>query len=79
MFMGSKSLLFFSLFLSTTVSANDLVPQLGKDGSAEAALPEWNLTISPDGKNLPIGKGTAAEGETIFANKCSGCHGPEGI
>ncbi len=79
MFMDSKLLLVISLFLTTSVSSNDKLPQLGKDGRILTGLPEWNLTIRPDGKNLPNGKGTAEQGKTIYANKCSGCHGPEGI
>jgi cytochrome c len=37
-----------------------------------------DITISPDGKNLPPGKGTAKEGEQIFAQKCAACHGENG-
>lgn len=37
-----------------------------------------DITISPDGKNLPPGKGTAKEGAQIFAQKCVACHGENG-
>jgi S-disulfanyl-L-cysteine oxidoreductase SoxD len=37
-----------------------------------------DITISPDGKNLPPGKGTAKEGAAIFAQKCAACHGETG-
>jgi hypothetical protein len=37
-----------------------------------------DITISPDGKNLPAGKGTAKEGAEIFAQKCVACHGENG-
>jgi S-disulfanyl-L-cysteine oxidoreductase SoxD len=37
-----------------------------------------DITISPDGKNLPPGKGTAKEGAAIFAQKCAACHGENG-
>ncbi|HEV2274015.1 MAG TPA: cytochrome c [Acidobacteriaceae bacterium] len=37
-----------------------------------------DITISPDGKNLPPGKGTAKEGAAIFAQKCVACHGESG-
>jgi len=36
----------------------------------------WNIAISPDGKELPPGSGTAKEGAKIFAAKCAACHGP---
>jgi cytochrome c len=37
-----------------------------------------DITVSPDGKNLPPGKGTAKEGAAIFAQKCAMCHGENG-
>jgi len=37
-----------------------------------------DITISPDGKNLPPGRGTAKEGAAIFAQKCVACHGENG-
>lgn len=37
-----------------------------------------NLSISPDGKGLPPGSGTAQEGAKIYAQKCAMCHGPTG-
>lgn len=35
----------------------------------------YGFTIAPDGKGLPPGQGTAAEGRELFAAKCSRCHG----
>ncbi len=36
----------------------------------------WDIDVTtPDGKGLPAGKGTVAEGEKIFAEKCVVCHG----
>jgi S-disulfanyl-L-cysteine oxidoreductase SoxD len=37
-----------------------------------------SISISPDGKGLPPGKGTAAEGKEHFTNRCAKCHGSEG-
>tara|TARA_E500000331_G_scaffold346408_1_gene385250 strand:- start:328 stop:795 length:468 start_codon:yes stop_codon:yes gene_type:complete len=34
-----------------------------------------DLTIEIDGSNLPIGEGSIQEGEKIFKNECSVCHG----
>jgi mono/diheme cytochrome c family protein len=50
------------------------MPGLGKPIS-EADIKGWNITVLPDGTNLPPGSGTAAQGATIFAQKCAGCHG----
>jgi S-disulfanyl-L-cysteine oxidoreductase SoxD len=49
-------------------------PSLGKPIS-EADIKGWNITVLPDGTNLPPGSGTAAQGAMIFAQKCAGCHG----
>jgi cytochrome c len=37
-----------------------------------------DIDVGPDGVGLPPGKGTAAEGATIFAARCAGCHGKTG-
>lgn len=39
----------------------------------------WDISISPDGKELPPGHGTAKEGAALYVRKgCAGCHGPNG-
>jgi cytochrome c len=50
---------------------------VGKTPTPEAIQAE-DITISPDGKNLPPGKGNAKEGTAIFAQKCAMCHGENG-
>ena len=37
-----------------------------------------DISIGPEGKELPSGRGTVPEGEKIFAEKCAKCHGPTG-
>jgi S-disulfanyl-L-cysteine oxidoreductase SoxD len=49
-------------------------PGLGKP-ITEADIKGWDITILPDGTNLPPGSGTSAQGAKIFAQKCAGCHG----
>src|SRR5205085_2066974 len=44
----------------------------------EADIAAWDISIEPDGKGLPPGGGTPAQGSRIFAEKCATCHGPEG-
>src|SRR5438132_14258303 len=44
----------------------------------EEEIKTRDIAISPDGKDLPPGSGTAKEGATIFAQKCAACHGPNG-
>ncbi len=52
-------------------------PGLGAPAN-EADIAAWNIEIQPDGKGLPAGRGLAAEGEKIFAEKCQRCHGEKG-
>jgi cytochrome c len=53
------------------------LPGLGKPIS-EAELALWDMSIGPDGKGLPSGGGTVAQGAAIYAQKCEPCHGKEG-
>ena len=52
-------------------------PGLGKPvtGSDIAA---WDIFVFPDGKGLPPGSGTPAEGAPLYAAKCAACHGENG-
>ncbi|HEX3371154.1 MAG TPA: cytochrome c [Candidatus Acidoferrales bacterium] len=50
---------------------------VGRTATADD-IRSWNLIISPSGKELPVGNGTAKEGAQIFAAKCARCHGPAG-
>jgi cytochrome c len=52
-------------------------PMLGKP-IAPADLAPWDISIAPDGTNLPPGKGTPRQGRELFVEKCAGCHGLEG-
>jgi cytochrome c len=39
----------------------------------------WDIAISPTGKELPSGQGTAQEGAVLYVRKgCAGCHGAIG-
>jgi hypothetical protein len=50
---------------------------LGKAPTAEE-IKAWDIAISPDGKELPPGHGSAKEGAPLYAQKCALCHGPTG-
>jgi mono/diheme cytochrome c family protein len=53
-------------------------PGLGKPIS-EADIKAWDITILPDGSNLPPGSGTVAQGAKLFTEKgCVACHGEGG-
>lgn len=55
---------------------------LPKLGIGQEAKPEevagWDIDVRPDGQGLPVGKGTAAQGEAIFIERCAACHGEFG-
>jgi cytochrome c len=38
----------------------------------------WDISILPDGTNLPPGHGSVKEGEAIYAEKCQMCHNEQG-
>ena len=66
------------LFSAATCVAQGPTYKLGKTASPEE-VKSWDTSVGPEGKELPPGKGTAAEGEKIFsARGCSWCHGPTG-
>jgi cytochrome c len=51
---------------------------LGRTPSAEE-IRKWDIAISPTGKELPSGHGTAKEGAALYVKKgCAGCHGATG-
>ena len=52
-------------------------PNLGRTVSAEEAA-AWDISIAPDGTNLPRGSGTPAQGETVYRATCQTCHGERG-
>jgi S-disulfanyl-L-cysteine oxidoreductase SoxD len=52
-------------------------PQLGQP-IAPADIAPWDISIGPDGAGLPPGRGTATQGEAIYAAQCQACHGEKG-
>lgn len=43
-----------------------------------AQIAGWSIGVRPDGQGLRPGKGTAAQGEVIFQERCATCHGEFG-
>ena len=44
-------------------------PQFGQP-IAPADIAPWDISIGPDGAGLPPGRGTATQGEAIYAAQC---------
>jgi S-disulfanyl-L-cysteine oxidoreductase SoxD len=65
------------LGLCQTGSAQSPTFGLGKVPTAEE-IKTWDIAISPDGKELPPGRGSAKEGAPLYAQKCAACHGATG-
>jgi mono/diheme cytochrome c family protein len=53
-------------------------PQLGRPATP-AEIAGWDISIPPDGRGLPPGAGTPAEGALVYAQKCQVCHGEKGV
>lgn len=52
--------------------------RLGRTPTADE-IRAWDIAISPTGKELPAGHGTAKEGAALYVRKgCAGCHGAMG-
>jgi cytochrome c len=50
---------------------------IGRPATA-AEIAAWDIDVDPDGRGLPPGRGTSAEGVAIYATRCAGCHGKSG-
>jgi len=57
--------------------ASSAAPDLGEPVTA-ADLVGLSITIGPDGKGLPPGRGTAIDGVDLYVEKCASCHGVRG-
>jgi S-disulfanyl-L-cysteine oxidoreductase SoxD len=79
---GCSHLIIPAMLLVAGVTCSNALAQmpiynLGRTPSAEETR-AWDISIGPEGKELPPGKGTAEEGAKIYAQKCVACHGPTG-
>ncbi len=46
--------------------------------ATEAEIAAWNIDIDRDGRKLPPGSGSVAQGRAVFATHCASCHGSRG-
>src|SRR5450631_542922 len=78
--MGSRKLLLVVMILGLSQISRAQSPTygVGRTPTAEE-IRKWDISIGPDGKELPPGHGTAAEGTKLFREKqCVVCHGSKG-
>ena len=50
---------------------------IGRVATADE-IKKIDIDVMPDGRGLPPGRGTVAEGQAIYAAKCQSCHGASG-
>jgi cytochrome c len=74
MFMR-EILLVLACLLAAAVQAQPY--GIGKPVS-EREIAGWNIDVTPDGKGLPIGSGTVAQGKQVYDAQCAACHGAKG-
>lgn len=76
--MSKRCLLIIMLTVACYVAAEQ--PQRFGFGRTPTAgeIRRWDIDITPDGKQLPPGKGTVADGREIYQEKCVSCHGIDG-
>jgi len=59
-----------------------LLPQQPRYGFGQPATAEQirsaDITVQPDGRGLPPGRGTAVAGEVVFRSRCVVCHNERG-
>jgi cytochrome c len=75
-----SALLSIVLVLALTASAAlaDAGPNLGRVATPDE-IASWDIDVSPDGAGLPPGSGSAADGASVYQQKCLACHGAGGV
>lgn len=69
---------FVIIFGGCASPATRETPNLGRPATP-AEIAGWDVSIPPDGRGLPTGAGTPAEGALVYAQKCQACHGDKGV
>jgi len=73
--MSTRSLCLLLLAFSITARADGL--GIGTPPSP-ALLRAWDIDVTPDGADLPPGRGSVSAGAQIYAERCAVCHGRNG-
>lgn len=77
--LSIQSFVFFLFILPSGIMADDaLLTDLGMPLNA-SQIKQFNITVFPDGTNLPVGQGSVGQGRILYQNQCTMCHGEEGI
>jgi cytochrome c len=78
--MGLPRLILIPAILAVSQTASTQSPTYGLGRTpSDQEMRSWDISISPTGKELPPGSGTAKEGAVLYVRKgCAGCHGATG-
>lgn len=78
--LGKTILLVLVFSTATFADENDADPVVYGFGTPATAdeIAAWDIDVRPDGKGLPPGRGTAAEGAELYTVHCAACHGFNG-
>ena len=76
---GLAATTLFGMVVIATADAGGTKPSLGLGRTpTKAEVVACDTAISPDGKELPPGQGTAKQGAQLYTQKCAFCHGATG-
>ena len=59
---------------SSQASAQATYPGIGRPATAQE-IAAWDIDVRPDFKGLPVGSGSAVQGQVIWEAQCASCHG----
>ena len=76
--MGWLRVLLLVLLMGVSALAQSPTYGVGRTPTAEE-IRAWDISIGPDGAELPMGRGTAKEGAKLYVSTgCAVCHGATG-
>ncbi len=65
------------IFAAASLLAQSPKYKVGRAPSSDE-LSSMDISVLADGRGLPAGSGTAAQGKDLYFRRCSKCHGAEG-
>jgi S-disulfanyl-L-cysteine oxidoreductase SoxD len=75
--MRSRKLLLASTIGMAVLTSQAFAFDFGRRATPDE-IKQWDIDVRPDGKGLPEGSGTVAQGKQVFADYCAACHGDSG-